>query len=89
MKNKKTASLREFIRQPYAWPGGYPLYAIMSDGSTLCKTCAKTEYRQIVRSTRAMSDDGWRFMCVDINYEDQDLYCEHCGTQIESAYGED
>jgi hypothetical protein len=23
--------LKAFIRQPYAWPGGYPLYAVMGD----------------------------------------------------------
>ena len=23
--------VKTFIRQPYAWPGGYPLYAIAND----------------------------------------------------------
>jgi len=32
--------------------------------------------------------DDWRLVGVEINYEDTDLYCCHCGEQIESAYGD-
>ena len=27
--------VKQAIRQPYAWPGGYPLYVIMADGAAL------------------------------------------------------
>ena len=36
MKSQPTSGieqLKAFIRSPYAWPGGYPLYAVMGDGS--------------------------------------------------------
>lgn len=32
MHNEKTAAVREFIRQPFAFPGGYPIVLVMSDG---------------------------------------------------------
>ena len=87
-RNETMLKVREFIRQPYAWPGGYPLYLVMNDGECLCKKCAKANYRSISDSTRHKSRDGWDAHGVDVNYESNDLYCAHCSTQIESAYGE-
>jgi hypothetical protein len=84
-----TRAVKEFIRHKYAWPGGYPLFAICSDGEALCHDCVAGEYRQIIRATRNVHDrSGWRIVAVDINYEDGALYCAHCNTRIESAYAE-
>jgi hypothetical protein len=33
-------------------------------------------------------DPSWTPAAVEINYEDNDLTCDHCCRQIESAYGE-
>lgn len=85
----KTLDFKNLIREPYAWPGGYPKYAIMSDGAALCKSCAKDNAKLIIRDTRDNSNSGWCFAGVDINWEDTDLYCDHCSNKIESAYGED
>ena len=86
--NSIEESLKDFIRQPYTWPGGYPLFLITTDGAALCKTCAKSEYNLILASTRGRDNDGWTAAAVDVNWEDVDLYCDHCGQPIESAYGE-
>ena len=83
-----TRDFKEFVRHPYAWPGGYPLYAILSDGECLCKTCARTEAKHVIRAMRAGDGSGWRAIAVDINWEDPDLTCAHCNAPIESAYGE-
>ena len=83
--------LREAIRAKYAWPGGYPMALLMSDGEPVCMDCARKEYKLIARSNRDKSlwpDKQWRPECVFINWEDQDCYCAHCNKQIESAYGE-
>jgi ferredoxin len=80
--------LRKAIRAKYAWPGGYPMYVVMSDGEALCMCCARKEYRQLAYSNRHNLRDGWKPEGVDINYEDTALYCAHCNVQIESAYGE-
>jgi len=69
--------------QPYAWPGGYPLFAITSDGAALCHKCCSTEREAIGTTT---GSDGWCVVSLDINYEDTSLYCDHCSNQIESAY---
>lgn len=82
-------SLRKAIRDKYAWPGGYPMYCITSDGAALCMDCAKSEYRQIAYARHHKLNDGWHVDAVDVNYEDASLYCDHCNERIESAYAED
>jgi hypothetical protein len=69
--------------------GGYPLYLMTHDGNALHFDCARREYRQVSWSIRNHCSDGWQIGYCDINYENTDLYCEHCGKQIESAYGEE
>ena len=74
----------------YAWPGGYPLYFVTSDGGVLSFEAARAEWRQIVwahlnNATRC----GWHLAGVDVNYEDPYLECEHTGARIESAYAEE
>lgn len=87
-RNEILAAVRDFARDPFAWPGGYPKILIMADGGTLCAACARSEYRQISRSTRDHARDGWAAVAVTIHWEGAALDCDHCGVQIESAYGE-
>lgn len=83
-------SISEFRRAyrngPYAWPGGYPLYFITSDGAALSFKAVKENKRQILEAIRDKDRSGWRIVAIEINYEDQDLYCDHTGELIESAY---
>jgi hypothetical protein len=84
--NLSTKDAAKYLtRNPYAWPGGYPMFAITDDGGVLCPKCCKSEYYEIAHST---GSDGWSIVGIDINYEDNNLYCDHCGNQIESAYGD-
>ncbi len=78
--------LRIAARHPYAWPGGYPTYFVCDDGGALCHDCVSKERRQILNSVAHKINDGWRVVALDINYEDSDLYCNHCEAQIEAAY---
>ena len=82
-------NLRQAIRSKYAWPGGYPLFLVMTDGGALCMDCARAEYKQIARSNRDNARDGWTPAGAEINWEDASLYCDHCSKRIESAYAED
>ena len=80
---------KQAIRNKYAWPGGYPLFILTSDGAALCTKCARQEWRQICESTIGKHRlSGWSVEGADVNWEDTDLYCDHCNEQIESAYGE-
>ena len=73
---------------PYVWPGGYPLFFITSDGGALSFESARECAYEIMHSIRHGINDGWRVVACEVNYEDSDLYCDHSGKPIESAYGE-
>jgi len=73
---------------PYAWPGGYPLFFITSDGAAISFDGAKQNRRNILESINSHCNDGWRVVAVDINYEDDCLYCDITGNRIESAYAD-
>lgn len=79
---------KEFIRQPYAWPGGYPQALITADGGCLCSDCAKKEFQQICAESFENTNCGFRVAGVDVNWENPELFCDHCSTRIESAYAE-
>ncbi len=71
---------------PYAWPGGYPLYFVTSDGAALCFKCAKNERREIIWAIANNCSNGWKCEGIDVNWEDTDLHCDHCSKPIETAY---
>jgi ribosomal protein L24E len=72
----------------YAWPGGYPLYFVMSDGAALSFAAAKAERRLILEAIRDCDASDWRVVGMDVNWEDSDLYCAHTGERIPSAYAD-
>ena len=74
----------DLVASPYAWPGGYPRYAITSDAAALCHECCRDERNQIATTT---GSDGWAVVSLGVNWEDVYLCCDNCGTQIPSAYG--
>ena len=91
MKTKPNSAIekvKSFVRFPYAWPGGYPLFAITSDCGCLCKNCVSDKYKIIAHSTIHELNDGWQVLAVDVNWEDPNIVCDNCGNSIESAYGD-
>jgi hypothetical protein len=82
-------SVKDAIRNPHAFPGGYPKYIVCNDGSCLCPKCAKDNYRAIAHDTVKQWRTGWDVAAVDINWEDDSLYCDNCNNTIPSAYGEE
>jgi len=89
MQINTISEFRSAVRTgPYAWPGGYPLYFVCDDGGSLCCRCANKERRNILESIAHHARDGWRVVGMDINYEDNMLYCDHCSDRIESAYAD-
>jgi hypothetical protein len=82
--------VKEAIRQPCAWPGGYPQYIVMADGEALSIAAARSEFGLIARATLfSERRDCWRAEGVQVNWEDTQLYCAHTNEKIESAYGND
>jgi hypothetical protein len=80
--------VKNAARDAYAWPGGYPLFVLMTDGEAICPKCAKNNFGLIGRATRDGTRGGWAAAGVDIHWEGLPLTCAHCGEDIESAYGE-
>jgi hypothetical protein len=80
------SDFRRDIRQPYAWPGGYPRYFIMSDGGAISFEGARANRRLILAAIADQDRSGWCVVGCDINYEDPDLICDATGKRIESAY---
>jgi hypothetical protein len=84
------AELKATLRAgAYAWPGGYPLYFIADDGAALSFDSVKENLPQIISAIRHGLRGGWRVVGCRINYEDNDLTCEHSGESIPAAYGEE
>ena len=74
---------------PYAWPGGYPLFFITSDGAALSFAAVEANRAYIDDSIENSLNDGWRVVAVEVNWEDDALFCDHTGNRIQSAYAED
>lgn len=85
----KTADIKNAIRDKFAWPGGYPLFLVTSDGAALCVKCGRKEWRLIASAIWGKRNDGWRVVAPDVNWENPELFCDHCSERIESAYAED
>ena len=85
------STIKQALRNKYAWPGGYPLYLVTADGDALSIDAARDNWREICAANMRQGwfSDSWRIVGVDINYEDPNLYCSHSGERIESAYAED
>lgn len=75
----------------YAWPGGYPLFYCFKDGGVICPDCVNANVAEIDCANRGghchNSHGGWAVDACEINWEDDDLVCDHCHKKIESAYG--
>lgn len=74
----------------YTDVGGYPLYFVMKDGEAMSFRAAEREKDRIREAFQdQMSfDRDWIPVGVEINYEDENLYCCHTGLKIDSAYGD-
>jgi hypothetical protein len=88
MKNAIIEQVKRAIREPYAWPGGYPVYTVMADGELLCPDCARHNFRQIAWATKNGGRGGWQAAGAEVYWEGSDQECACCGTALQSAYGD-
>lgn len=82
-------TLKNNVRHPYAWPGGYEIVFVTNDGEILCHDCVKSNWREVLTSTKQEINDGWRIVgfmneAVDVEStremagDDYISYCAHC-----------
>jgi hypothetical protein len=65
----------------YAWPGGYPIFYVTKDGGVLSPEAANENFALTLGD-----DPQWQIVGQDINYENQNLVCDHSGERIRAAY---
>ncbi len=84
--------VRDAARNTYAWPGGYRQWLLMADGECICPKCARKEWRQVARATKAdpstWPDEQWRVVDGFVNWDGPAIECAHCGVSHESEYGD-
>ena len=85
---KNAKIVKDIIRHPYAWPGGYELVAITDDGGCLCHKCLAKNYRTIIDSSRG---DGWHVVAHDMTCNwGNPMQCDNCnGWILPSGMDED
>lgn len=71
----------------FAWPGGYAIVYLTDDGALLCAGCANGENGSQA-SEDADPGSGWRMVAGDILWEGPDETCAHCGSGMETEYGD-
>ena len=85
-------TVRKAARDEFVWPGGYRLWLLMADGECICPKCARREWRQVSRATKAplsdWPDKNWRVEGVFVNWEGESITCAHCNEEHDSEYGE-
>lgn len=63
--------------------GGYPIFYLDGDNSTLCPGCAN-------KCDQDKDEiDQFKPVAAGVNDEDPSLYCDDCSKRIPSAYKED
>ena len=93
LKRVRRSLKLEVNREPlpaFSGPGGYPMLYVLSDGGCICPDCVNANIDEIDWANRGErrfnSHGGWAVDGFDINYEDADLVCDHCGKAIPAAY---
>lgn len=74
-----TKELKNAIRNKYAWPGGYTLFGVCSDGGVLCSKCMRENFHSILWSIKNNVSDGWKVIRIDCaaNLEPREWIEEH------------
>ena len=82
------AQLKATLRAgEFAWPGGYQLYFLTDDGATLSFDGARSSLECCYDAIKTKSNNGWRIVGCDVNYEDDEMTCAHTGAKIPASYG--
>jgi hypothetical protein len=83
------SEIKKLLRAgPYAWPGGYPLYFVMGDGTPASFSGVRNEWKRICRAYLDQSDcfeADWLIIGCEINW-DEEMICELSHDLIPAAY---
>lgn len=86
---RNLSALKEAVRRPYAWPGGYPLSAVTTDGAALCMDCIRKNWRVVAQETLHPSwSCGWGIYGVEVLWEGGN-YCAQCNVCLDAYPSEE
>lgn len=81
-----TGDLKASLRVgDYAWPGGYEIVYITSDGALLCGDCVRKNIRSCFWSLRANCSDGWEISGVRMEAVSAENSSEDCRSRCENC----
>lgn len=83
-KQRRNA-IKEALRQPYTFPGGYTKRFSAYD-AYICADCVRKNLRAVFQDTTD-NVGGWN-LSVDIFWEGPMHFCGQCETEIHSEYGD-
>ena len=84
-QQRSTDYLNEIVKSPYAWPGGYRIWAQMADGGVLCAEACKEE-QEAIRD--AQGDPQWTIHALFVHWEGEPLTCDHTGATHNAEYSD-
>lgn len=80
---------RHVARDCFAWPGGYEMALVTTDGAALCRFCVQSEYTSIYDSHLTDANDGWNPSGImHSGAVDEMGFCDHCGRDMDAEAGE-
>ena len=66
----------------YAWPGGYALFAMCSDGGLLCPACCEENKNEIEADNDNPRSDWHIVGIVTAEILEEPEQCVHCGREL-------
>lgn len=66
--------------------GNYPMFFLCDDGGTLSFKAAVEQQECIESAIELKENNGWRVVAVEINYEDEEMICDHTNEPIACAF---
>lgn len=70
----------------YTHIGLYTLYFIAADGQPLSFQAVRDNFKEVLSAMKKTGDREWSIIGMDVNYEDNDLFCSHTNKQIKPSY---
>ena len=80
-------TVKEALRHPYAFPGGYSKTLVFCDGELAKASTAKNSWREILQGIKE-GRRGWNVECVEIYWEGPVFFDALTGEWVESEYGD-
>jgi hypothetical protein len=81
--NNGVQALQLVARNKFAWPGGYEMFVLASDGGLICSDCVQKEYRQLYHDTaNKWHGTGWDVIAADATCNCDEATCDNCGRDL-------